>query len=571
MAQKDKTKEGFIEEINSLKKKIAQLESADSHRKQQQSDDCLQKSEAELRAILDATPFPVALVDIEDNKINYWSHSATTIFGHTAPTASGWYKLAYPDPDYRNQVIAHWKPALENAKLTGEPVNTGEYQVTCRDGSVRICELYAAFLKDKLIVTFNDITERKQAEKALKESEEKFRTIFNNSTDGIVITDLKNKKFIDANNSMCRMLGYSLEEIKTLGVTDIHPKESLSYILDQIEKQSKDILEPAADLPVKRKDGTIFYANVLGTKMSLLGKDYMVGVFRDVTKRRESEEQIISLSRFPEENPYPVLRIARDGTILYSNNAAKLLFVELNLDIGKQAPKRWDIFISKAFESKRQQGMEEEIGAKVFSFAIAPIKGNEYVNLYGCDITERKKMEEELRKSEAQMSNAMKIANLGHWELDVVSGMFTFNDNFYNIFHTTAKEMGGYQMSIDDYSKRFVHPQDAALVAEETRKAVESDDPNFSQQLEHRIIYADGSQGYIVVRYFIVKNDAGKTIRTYGVNQDITEYKKLEENTKKHMRELEVFYKSSMGREERIIELKKEIEGLKKKLNGQPG
>jgi len=134
------------------------------------AEEALQESEARLRAILDATPFPVALVDVKDDTINFWSRSALTLFGHTASTAGEWYQIAYPDPDYRGEVISRWKTSLEEARLSGQWVNTGEYRVACSDGSARICELYAAFVSDSLVVTFNDITERKQAEQALTAS-----------------------------------------------------------------------------------------------------------------------------------------------------------------------------------------------------------------------------------------------------------------------------------------------------------------------------------------------------------------------------------------------------------------
>jgi len=132
-----------------------------TERKKMEND--LRNSEAQLRAFLDTTPFPIAVVDTKDNNIYFWSQSALTLFGHTAPTAPDWFQIAYPDPDYQREVIDRWKHFLEIARESLKTVNTGEYRVTCRDGSERICELYATFLKDKLIVTFNDITERKWA------------------------------------------------------------------------------------------------------------------------------------------------------------------------------------------------------------------------------------------------------------------------------------------------------------------------------------------------------------------------------------------------------------------------
>ncbi|MBN2467797.1 MAG: response regulator, partial [Deltaproteobacteria bacterium] len=145
------------------------------------------------------------------------------------------------------------------------------------------------------------------------------------------------------------------------------------------------------------------------------------------------------------------------------------------------------------------------------------------------DITERKRAEEALHASEAQLSNALRIAHLGHWEYDVASDLFTFSDHFYSIFRTTAEREGGYTMPSAQYAQRFVHPDDRSVVSVETQKALETTDPHFSRQLEHRIIYADGKVGYIAVRFFIVKDDHGRTVKTYGVNQDITERKRAEQ------------------------------------------
>ncbi|MFC1839676.1 PAS domain S-box protein [Thermodesulfobacteriota bacterium] len=131
----------------------------------------------------------------------------------------------------------------------------------------------------------------------------------------------------------------------------------------------------------------------------------------------------------------------------------------------------------------------------------------------------------EQEKLQKQLSGAVELAHLGHWEYDVAADTFTFNDYFYRIFDTTAEEVGGYKMRPEEYAKRFVHPGDLHRVREETQKAIETDDPNFKRRIEHRIIYPDGTIGHISVQIYVVKDDKGKTIKTYGVNQDITEQK----------------------------------------------
>ena len=153
------------------------LEYIEEEQQRKQAEESLRNSEIKLRSVLDATPFPIALVDLQDDNISFWSKSAMTLFGHTATTASAWYALAYPDPLYRLEVIERWKTALDKAKQSDSTFNTGAYQVTCKDGSVRICELHAKFLAENLIVTFNDITNQRQAQNELSKSEAEFRML----------------------------------------------------------------------------------------------------------------------------------------------------------------------------------------------------------------------------------------------------------------------------------------------------------------------------------------------------------------------------------------------------------
>ena len=149
------------------------------------------------------------------------------------------------------------------------------------------------------------------------------------------------------------------------------------------------------------------------------------------------------------------------------------------------------------------------------------------------DITEHKKAEEALIASETKLNYALKIANLAHWEYDVINEIFTFNNQFYSLFRTTAEKEGGYVMSPMQYSNRFVYPDDKQLVGYEIQRSIESSDPGYSGRVDHRIIYADGEIGYLSVRIFTFRNADGNIYRAFGVSQDITERKQAEEALRK--------------------------------------
>ena len=106
------------------------------------------------------------------------------------------------------------------------------------------------------------------------------------------MADLENKKFSLGNKMICRMLGCGPAEIKDLGVMDIHPKEQLPYVIDQFEKQSRKEITLAKDIPVKRKDGSVFYADVNSSPVNLGGKQYLLGIFRDITDRKRAEHDL---------------------------------------------------------------------------------------------------------------------------------------------------------------------------------------------------------------------------------------------------------------------------------------
>ncbi len=95
-----------------------------------------------------------------------------------------------------------------------------------------------------------------------RESEERLNTIFEATSDGILVADAKSKKITTANKAGCLMLGYSLEEIQSLKVADLHPSKDAPFVIEQFAKQLKSEITIAQDIPVKRKDESIFYADI---------------------------------------------------------------------------------------------------------------------------------------------------------------------------------------------------------------------------------------------------------------------------------------------------------------------
>jgi PAS domain S-box-containing protein len=169
-----------------------------------------------------------------------------------------------------------------------EAMRLGVHDYLMKDKLKRLCPAVERELRDA------DVRRRRmRAEEALRESEERFRTIFDSANDGILLAEKEGKKFHLGNQAICKMLGYGEDEIKETGVIDIHPEQSLPHVIEQFEKQARREITVAEDIPVKRKDGSIFYADINTALIELSGKTYLMGIFRDVTDRKEAEKKVL--------------------------------------------------------------------------------------------------------------------------------------------------------------------------------------------------------------------------------------------------------------------------------------
>ncbi|MGB2601484.1 MAG: PAS domain-containing protein [Candidatus Omnitrophota bacterium] len=250
-----------------------------SHRREAEKQ--LRRSEEKWRSLVKNAPNIIIIADRE-GKIKFINH---TVPGINREEPIGKELYDYMDAEYHE--IA--KKSLEKV-FKGEESVVYENKGVGPDGRTSWYEAQVGPIKQDgqvnaaaLIIT--DITERKKFM-------EELTSIFENIVDGVLLADIDEKKFYLGNKTMCQMLRYDQEEIKNLSVKDIHPDEDLPCVIDEFEKQARGEITLAKNIPVKRKDGSIFYTDVNSTPVTFNGKTYLMGIFRDITERRETEAKL---------------------------------------------------------------------------------------------------------------------------------------------------------------------------------------------------------------------------------------------------------------------------------------
>jgi len=146
----------------------------------------------------------------------------------------------------------------------------------------------AFFEKTILQATITDITERKQAEEALRESEKRYRMLFEQSKDAIFIADSETRMLVDCNNAALKMVGYSKEELLSMRADQLHPKDAVNETVEAFQRQVAGE-DTTVDSIVETKSGRVVFVSINSSKIELRGKMYLMGIFRDVTERKKMD------------------------------------------------------------------------------------------------------------------------------------------------------------------------------------------------------------------------------------------------------------------------------------------
>jgi PAS domain S-box-containing protein/putative nucleotidyltransferase with HDIG domain len=133
----------------------------------------------------------------------------------------------------------------------------------------------------------------KEEQRRSLDNQHKFQMLFEHISDGVLLEDLEAHTLYLGNQAITRMLGYDAQQISTLTIFDIHLEEDRPKIeayLNEMRQTGGERL--IAEVPVKRRDGSILYADINSTVIELEGKRYIMGVFRDITERKQAEAAV---------------------------------------------------------------------------------------------------------------------------------------------------------------------------------------------------------------------------------------------------------------------------------------
>lgn len=248
----------------------------------------LNDSEVRFRQLFNLAPVPLCNVEMDGTVIDVNARFVET-FGYTreqVPTVKVWLQLAYPDPEYRAQVATTWETAVQRAELTGADIEPLEYQVTCMSGDVHTLVISGTIVGNNIIVTFFDVTERKQAELALAERDARHRAAIGTTADGFWMVDVEGR-ILDVNDAYVRRSGYSRKALLAMDISQLDVQESPEDVrahMEMIRRRGHHLFESRH----RTSGGELWPVEVNAAYWASAGGRYFV-FLRDITERKRNE------------------------------------------------------------------------------------------------------------------------------------------------------------------------------------------------------------------------------------------------------------------------------------------
>jgi len=249
------------------------------------AEEALQKSEQKYRLLVDTAN--EAIVVAQDGMMKFVNRKAIELLdGYSEQEIANTPFPEFIHPDDRQMVVENYKRRIKGEGAQGKYA----FRVIARAGAVKWVEISAAKIdwegKPATLNFLSDITERRKADEALKESEKKFRTMMANSADAVFIAD-KNGNYVYTNPKATEMLGYSAEEFTKMNITDISKKEDIQEHLNGFQR----LLETGeffTEITLVKKDG---FAVPTELNAVVMGNNQIYGSCRDITERKKMEEE----------------------------------------------------------------------------------------------------------------------------------------------------------------------------------------------------------------------------------------------------------------------------------------
>ena len=525
-------------------------------------EESLRLSEERYRGLLDSIEEGYYELDLKGN-LMFFNEAACRMLGYDHDEMLGMNYRTYLSAENAQMMF----DVFHGIYMTGNPKLMVDYDVISKDGSIRVHEMSASLMKAPsgepvgFRILGRDVTERNKAEEALRESEEKYRTILERMDEAYFELDLKgNYTFV--NESQARILGYSKEELIGINYRSYTSPETanLAYnVFSEIYRSGTT--KTLSDYEITKKDGKKILVEMSAALMRGESGEAsgFRGVGRDVTDRIQAEKALKESERkyrILAENLQDVIWVL-DTNLHYTYVSPSVMHLRgyTPEEAMKQTleevltpesyKKAIDIFASERLIEKNGQrhGKEWAIGLALEMFRkdgstvwtdvtinLLYDENGTPAGLLGVtrDITERKRAEEALRESEERWQFALEGAGDGVWDFDVPSRKVYRSRRWKEMLGYTEDEITDNQ---DEWA-RLVHPEDLAHSNENLKNHLWGVAPVYTS--EHRIKCKDGTYKWILERGKAIRcSEDGRPLRIIGTQTDITDRKQAEEAIKK--------------------------------------